>query len=207
MNSVNKDLKRYIENDILPQYARNDGGHGIEHIKYVIERCFKFLPQFENTNVNIVYTVAAFHDIAHHIDKRNHETLSAKMFYENEDMKTFFSEEERLIIKEAIEDHRASSETSPRSVYGEIISSADRSTDINDFLIRTHKYTLKHFPDCSIPEMIDRAYTHTEEKYGENGYAKHYVKDSEYDEFRENIRKMLSDKTLFEKLYKEINNI
>ncbi len=205
MNSVNKDLKTYIETNILPLYSKNDGGHGIEHIRYVTERCFRFLSQFENTDINIIYTIASFHDIAHHIDKNNHEILSAKIFFENEDMKAFFSDEERLIIKEAIEDHRASSENVPRSIYGKIISSADRSTDIDEFLRRTHKYTLKHFPDCTVPEMIERAYVHTKEKYGETGYAKHYVKDPEYDEFRETINNLLNDKISFEKEYKAIN--
>jgi uncharacterized protein len=205
MISVNKDLKTYIETHILPTYSKNDGGHGIEHIQYVIERCFRFLSQFENADINIIYTIAAFHDIAHHIDKRHHETLSAKVFWENNDMKKFFSEEERLLIKEAIEDHRASSKNEPRSIYGRIISSADRSTDIDEFLRRTHKYTLKHFPNCTVSEMIDRAYVHTKEKYGRNGYAKHYVKDAEYDEFRETIKILLSDKRSFEKKYKAIN--
>ncbi len=207
MNFINKDLKNYIETNILPLYSKNDGGHGIEHINYVTERCFRFLSQFDNLDSNIIYTIASFHDIAHHIDKKNHETLSAKSFFENEDMKTFFSKEERILIKEAIEDHRASSELPPRSIYGKIISSADRSTDIDEFLRRTHKYTLKHFPQCTVPEMVDRAYTHTQEKYGKNGYAKHYVDDPEYDNFRENINRLLSDRFLFETKYKEINKI
>ncbi len=207
MNSVNIDLKNYIEANILPLYYKNDGGHGIEHIKYVTERCFRFLSQFENSDINIIYAVASFHDIAHHIDKKNHETLSAKIFFENEDMKAFFNEEERILIKEAIEDHRASSEHSPRSIYGKIISSADRSTDIDEFLRRTHKYTLKHFPNCTVPETVDRAYTHTKDKYGEKGYAKHYVIDPEYDKFRENINELLRDKEMFEMKYREINRV
>lgn len=207
MNSVKKELKNYIETNIIPLYSKNDGGHGIEHIKYVTERCFKFLSQFENADINIIYVVASFHDIAHHIDKKNHETLSAEIFFENEDMKDFFSEEERILIKEAIEDHRASSENPPRSIYGKIISSADRSTDIDEFLRRTHKYTLKHFPHCTVTEMVERAYTHTKDKYGEKGYAKHYVNDPEYDKFRENINRLLCDKELFEKKYREINRV
>ena len=122
-------------------------------------------------------------------------------------MKAFFSKEERVLIKEAIEDHRASSENPPRSIYGKIISSADRSTDIDEFLRRTHQYTLKHFPNCTVTEMIDRAYTHTKDKYGKKGYAKHYVNDPEYDEFRENINELLRDKEMFEKKHKEITGI
>ncbi len=198
-------MKNYIETKILPLYDNNDSGHGIEHIRYVTERCMRFAEQFEKINTDMLYAIAAFHDIAHHIDKKNHELLSAKMFYENEDMKAFFSEGERLIIKEAIEDHRASANHEPRSDYGKIISSADRSTDIDDFLRRTHAYTLKHQPDCTVDEMIERAYLHTKEKYGSEGYAKHYVEDEEYNEFREKINLLLSDKNLFAKSYTLIN--
>ena len=78
-------MKNYIEKNILPIYEKNDSGHGIEHIRYVTERCMKFASQFENINPDMLFAIAAFHDIAHHIDKKNHETLSAKIFYENED--------------------------------------------------------------------------------------------------------------------------
>lgn len=197
----------YIKKNILPQYEKNDSGHGIEHIRYVTERCMRFAEQFENINTDMLYAIASFHDIAHHIDKKNHEVLSAKMFYENEDMKAFFSQEERLIIKEAIEDHRASADRIPRSDYGKIISSADRSTDVEEFLRRTHAYTLKHQPDCTENEMIERAYTHTKEKYGSEGYAKHYVEDEEYNLLREKINLLLKDKNLFETTYRKINGI
>ena len=205
--TINKDLENYIKNEILPQYEKNDSGHSLPHIDYVLKRCFKFSEQFENIDFNMLFAIATFHDIAHHIDKKNHEKLSADIFYNNEKMKEFFTESERILIKEAIEDHRASSDSSPRSDYGKIISSADRSTDIDDFLRRTHAYTLKHFPDCTKEEMLKRAYDHTEQKYGKSGYAKHYVKDEEYDAFREEINLLLQDSEKFEAKYYKINNL
>ncbi len=204
---VSNDLKSYIVHNILPEYVKNDSGHGIEHINYVIDRCMKFAPQFNNINLDMLYTIACFHDIGHHIDKDNHEKLSAEIFYKNENMMQFFTEEERIIIKQGIEDHRASSDTIPRSDYGKIISSADRSTDINEFLKRTHAYTLKHQPNLSKQEIIDRAYEHTKEKYGNNGYAKSYVVDEQYNEFKEKINSLLNNKELFEKEYVKINKI
>ena len=205
--TINKDLENYIKNEILPQYEKNDSGHSLPHIDYVLKRCFKFSEQFENIDFNMLFAIATFHDIAHHIDKKNHEKLSAEIFYNDEKMKDFFSEDERNLIKEAIEDHRASSDSSPRSDYGKIISSADRSTDIDDFLRRTHAYTLKHFPDCTKEEMLKRAYDHTEQKYGKSGYAKHYVKDEEYDAFREEINLLLQDSEKFEAKYYKINSL
>lgn len=204
---MNISLISYIQTYIFPEYSKNDSGHGIEHIQYVINRCVKFAEQFDNIDLDMLYTIAAFHDIGHHIDKKNHEKLSAKIFYENNDMKQFFTEEERIIIKEGIEDHRASSDRVPRSDYGKIISSADRSTSVEDFLRRTHAYTLKHNPNSTVDEMLERAYNHTIEKYGNNGYAKHYVVDNDYVEFRNKILELINDKEKFNYKYLQTNNI
>ncbi len=204
---MNNKLIDYIENNVFPQYSKNEQGHGIEHIRYVIDRCMRFAEQFDDIDFNILYTIAAFHDIGHHIDKKNHEKLSAEMFYKNEDMKSFFTDEERIIIKEGIEDHRASCDSAPRSDYGKIISSADRSTDVNEFLKRTHSYTLKHNPDATLNEMLDRAYNHTKDKYGKDGYAKSYVIDEEYNDFKNEIKYLLHNKDLFNNKYLAINNL
>ena len=204
---MNNFLVKYIEVNVFPEYLKNDSGHNIEHINYVIDRCFGFAEQFNNIDLDMLYTMAAFHDIAHHIDKKNHEKLSAQIFYENDDMKQFFNEEQRIIIKEGIEDHRASSDTVPRSNYGKIISSADRSTDVNDFLKRTHAYTLKHNPNSTINEMLERAYNHTKDKYGNNGYAKNYVIDDDYNNFKNEIITLINDKETFNQRYIKVNNL
>lgn len=207
MEYINKDLKEYIENEIFPIYEKNDAGHNIEHINYVIERCMKFAPQFKNINLNMLYTIASFHDIAHHIDKDNHEKLSASIFYEDENMKKFFNEEERKIIKEAIEDHRASLEYEPRSNYGKIVSSADRTTSINTVLMRTHSYTMKHYKDLELIQIVKRAYNYIQKKYGNGGYSKNYCYDEDYEQFKIDIDTILKNKWLFTKKYMDVNKI
>ena len=204
---MNIELKHYIEENILTEYSKNEKGHGIKHINYVINRCLKFAEQFDNIDLNVLYAIACFHDIAHYIDKNNHEILSAQIFYNNEDMKEFFSDEERLVIKEAIEDHRASASHQPRSDYGKIISSADRSTSVEEFFKRTHSYTLKHYSGLTIEQIVERGYEHTKDKYGSDGYAKSYVYDIEYDNFLSQINELLSDVTKFKNVYKQINKV
>ena len=80
MMRVTKKLKDYIEQQILPIYEKNDTGHDIEHIKYVVKRSLEFANQFPHINLDMVYAIASFHDVAHHIDKDKHEILSAKLF-------------------------------------------------------------------------------------------------------------------------------
>ena len=204
---MNSQLIEYIENNVFPEYLKNETGHGIEHIKYVIDRCMRIAQQFDNIDLDMLYTIAAFHDIGHHIDKKNHEKVSAEIFYNNIDMTKFFTEEEIIIIKEGIEDHRASANSIPRSIYGKIISSADRSTDINEFFKRTHSYTLKYEPHLTKDEIIERAYNHTKEKYGDSGYAKNYVFDEDYNKFKNKIGELLNDKEKFKHYYKQLNNL
>jgi len=207
MKNIDVKLKTYVENNIFQIYNKNDSGHGIEHIEYVIRRSFDFAKQFKNIDLNMVYVIAAFHDLAHHIDKDNHEVLSAKLFYENEVMKEFFTEEQRKIIKEAIEDHRASLEYEPRSDYGKIISSADRNVDIMSSLKRTHSYTTKHYPNLDLDQMITRAYKHISKKFGDCGYAKMWLVDEEFDKFKDDVKELLKDKYIFGVKYMEVNGI
>jgi uncharacterized protein len=208
MDRINKDLLNYIETKIFPEYEKNDEGHRRPHIEYVIRRSIKFAEQFEDINLDMLYTAAAYHDIGHHLDKNDeHEILSGEIFYKDEKMKEFFNEEERLIIKAAIEDHRASLEGEPRNNYGKIISSADRTIDLDTTIRRAHSYRLKHSPDSTLEEMIDDAYEHIRKKYGKDGYAKSYVVDKELDDFREEVASIITDKDKFRKKYMEVNNL
>ena len=45
--NINVDLKKYLDETILLKYDDNMGGHGIEHIKYVIERSFEIIEGFK----------------------------------------------------------------------------------------------------------------------------------------------------------------
>ena len=77
---INHELRRYIQTSIFPLYAKNDEGHRINHIEYVIRRSIQFMRQFNSLDENMVFTAAAYHDIAHHVNKDLHEELSAKIF-------------------------------------------------------------------------------------------------------------------------------
>ena len=47
----NEELKKYIEQYILPEYDKNESGHGIDHIQYVIKRSFELVNE-NNLDVN-----------------------------------------------------------------------------------------------------------------------------------------------------------
>ena len=115
----------------------------------------------------------------------------------DEKLKRFFSEEELKVIKEAIEDHRASSDHEPRSIYGKIVSTADRNITIEDCLSRTYTYGKKLNPSASDEELYLRAHNVLIKKFGENGYAKFFFEDEEYAKFLKDVRELLSNKKLY----------
>ena len=192
---INEKLKKYIEENVFPVYDKNESGHGINHIMDVIKRSFELVKENElDVNIDMVYVIAAYHDIGHHIDSKTHEIISAEMMSKDKELTKFFTEEELKTIKEAIEDHRASAKDNPRSIYGRIVSSADRNNKVEDCLRRTYTYGKKLNPNATDEELFLRAYDVLQNKFGENGYAKFYFKDSQYEKFLKELRELLKDK-------------
>ena len=194
--NVNEKLKRYVEQNIFPQYKLNDKGHQIEHIKYVINRCSK-LSKNRNIDINMLYVIAAYHDIGYHIDYKNHEIVSAQIMYNDIYLNKFFSNENLIIMKEAIEDHRASLDSEPRSIYGKLLSSADRNIDVDDSLKRIYLYSITHFNKLSEKETMEECYQHTLKKFGIDGYANFFVEDRDYNNYLKELQYLLNNKEKF----------
>lgn len=201
---MNNELVQYIENEIFLLYNRNEEGHGINHIKTVIKRSLELAKDYD-VDIDMVYTIASYHDLGHYIDRKTHEIISAEIFMKDEKIRQWFTDEQRSIIKEAIEDHRASSNHEPRTIYGKIISTADRTIiDIDNTIKRTYYYGKRNYINLSEEEQIERIYQHLIEKYGENGYAKVYLEDKEFEEALDKLRHALSNKEEFIKRVKKV---
>lgn len=206
-DAANPELRSYIDNHIMPEYEKNDAGHQCSHIEYVMERSLAFVDQLDGVDLDVAYAAAAYHDIAHHIDKDRHNFLSAEMFAQDDTMKKFFDDKQRQLIVEAIEDHRASLGHEPRSIYGRILSSADRTTSVATSLRRVHAYSVAHYPEMTLDEWINRAYEHIVGKYGDSGYAPSYVHDLAFEHFKDEINRLVADKNSFAATYIAANNL
>ncbi len=194
---LNEELVEYIKNEIFPLYDRNEFAHGINHIKTVIRRSLELADGYD-VDFNIVYTVAAYHDLGHFIDRKRHEIISAEMFMKDENIKRWFADEQRMVIKESIEDHRASCNHVPRTIYGKIVSTADRTiVDMDNTIKRSYTYGKKNYIGLSEEEQFDKVYEHLVEKYGESGYAKVYLEDKEFDEAVGKLRQALENREEF----------
>lgn len=203
---LNEELVEYIKNEIFPLYDRNEFAHGINHIKTVIRRSLELADGYD-VDFNIVYTVAAYHDLGHFIDRKRHEIISAEIFMKDENIKKWFADEQRMVIKEAIEDHRASCNHVPRTIYGKIVSTADRTiVDIDNTIKRSYTYGKKNYIGLSEEEQFDKVYEHLVEKYGERGYAKVYLEDKEFDEAIGKLRQALENREEFIERVKRVVN-
>ena len=206
---LNKELLKYLEDNISIENNKNDPGHNMDHINYVLRRSLLFAKEVKDINLNMVYTIAYYHDIAHHLDAKNHEVLSAEILRNDKNLLNWFTKEEINIMAEAVEDHRASSDTEPCTVYGKIVSSADRNTTLDEPFKRTYAYRLKHSPDISLEDLIKESQSHLQNKFGKEGYAnnKIYFNDPEYTKYLKDLNKIIYDDELFKKEYIRINNI
>ena len=195
---INENLKQYINDNILPEYELNDGGHNLRHINIVLERAFELAENYD-IDYDMLYCIVCFHDITCHINREIHEKLSAERLSNDNNLRAWFDEKQMLIMKEAVEDHRASLDYEPRSIYGKILSSADRKYIVDDYFVSSLGYTFKKYPDFTEDEVINDSYRHAIEKFGKNGYAvqKFYIPDKKYKAFLDDLQRLIDNKEEF----------
>ena len=113
--------------------------------------------------------------------------------------------EQLQVMKEAVEDHRASCDHEPRSLYGKIVAEADRIIDPEITLRRTVQYGLSHYPEMTAEEQYARFKEHLTVKYGPNGYLQLWIPESSNAARLAEFRKILADeeqlRSTFRRLY------
>lgn len=118
---MNTKLKNYIEENIYPQYSFNDDAHSLNHLIETINKALDLAKDNPLVNIDMLLTTIAYHDVGYYIDPSNHELIASELMYNDINLIAFFSNEERAIIKQALEDHRLNLEYEPRNIYGLII--------------------------------------------------------------------------------------
>ena len=194
-NNLTPELIDYIETEILPRYEAFDKAHDRTHALTVISQSLK-LAQHYDVNVVMVYTIAAFHDTGLAEGREQHHTASARIVRSDKRLKALFTAEEIEIMADAVEDHRASSSKPPRTIYGKIVAEADRIIDSDTIMRRTIQYGLLHYPDLSKEGHIERAVAHIKEKYGESGYLKLWIPESDNAARLQDFRALISNEEL-----------
>ena len=206
MEKVSAEIQEYIENEILPKYA-GIGGHTDKHIQQVITRSMRFAKQAGDVNIDMVYVIAAYHDLGRLVDDETHNFESAKMLRADKFLQAHFSADELEIMAQAVEDHRASLGHEPRSIYGKIVSSADRNANVEVMLSRVYDYTKHLHPDFTDDEIIEESRIHLREKYSPDGYAAStmYFDDPNFSGALKRVEEITRDFETFAKVMREHN--
>lgn len=205
-NHVNLDLMEFIETEILPRYSNFDKAHGLPHVTNVVRKSVK-LAQAIGADVNMAYAIAAYHDLGLEGPRAVHHLTSGKIITADARLKKWFTTEQIKVMKEAVEDHRASASHAPRSIYGKIVAEADREIEPETVFRRTIQYGLAHYPEKDKEEQWQRFNQHLDNKYSTHGYIRLWIPGSENEANLKKIRVLLTQpselRQLFDKIYDE----
>ena len=205
-NHVNLDLMEFIETEILPRYSNFDKAHGLPHVTNVVRKSVK-LAQAIGADVNMAYAIAAYHDLGLEGPRAVHHLTSGKIVTADARLKKWFTTEQIKVMKEAVEDHRASASHAPRSIYGKIVAEADREIEPETVFRRTIQYGLAHYPEKDKEEQWQRFNQHLDNKYSTHGYIRLWIPGSENEANLKKIRVLLTQpselRQLFDKIYDE----
>jgi uncharacterized protein len=200
-------LHEYIERQILPRYAAFDRGHQRDHAQSVINESL-VLAKEHGADLDMAYTIAAFHDLGLEVNRELHHLHSGEILMADPVLPQFFTEEQRSIMRDAVEDHRASSKNAPRTIYGAIVAEADRHIDPVTILRRTLQFGMKQNPDADFEWHFERAYEHMLEKYAEGGYMRLWLNSKRNVEGLAQLRAIINNKeqmrTICKRLFEAI---
>lgn len=200
---INSELKEYIEREILPSYDHFDTAHRRDHVETVIEAALRLAEGYD-VDLDMVYTIAAYHDTGLAYGRERHHNESRRIILEDRELDRWFTREQIATMADAAEDHRASSKDEPRTIYGRIVAEADRVIDSNTIIRRTIQYTLTHHPELDREEGYARMVEHLREKYDYGGYLKLWIEESDNAKRLDELRAIIANKVRLRELYDTI---
>ena len=199
------DLVEFVESKILPRYASFDKAHNTEHVVRVIRRAMELALKV-GADLNMVYVIAAYHDLGMAGQRAVHHIEGGRILYTDARLKKWFSQDQLKIMKEAVEDHRASASRAPRSIYGKIVAEADRDMEPDTVFRRAVQFGLSNYPQYSKEEQWKRFQEHMENKYSVNGYIKLWVQGSENERNLNVVREIIANPQRLREAFERIIN-
>ena len=204
--NVSLDLMEFIETEILPRYANFDQAHRLSHVNNVIKQSLDLARKI-GADINMAYTIAAYHDLGLEGPRAIHHVTSGKILLADNRLRRWFSTEKIKIMKEAVEDHRASASHAPRSIYGKIVAEADRELDPMVVFKRTILYGKDHYSEMSKEQQWKRFTEHLKDKYSNTGYIKLWIPGSSNEkklkEIRDYIHNPVKLREIFDQMFEE----
>ena len=200
---IQRQLKTYIEQEILPRYEYFDAAHQRNHAEEVIERSLALARHYD-VDEDMVYAIAAYHDTGLCEGRETHHLVSGRIIREDQKLRDWFSEEQIETMAQAAEDHRASSGHEPRSIYGKIVAEADRLISPQKVIQRTIQYGLDHYPELDKEGQFRRFRDHLLEKYSDTGYLRLWIPESDNAMRLEELRQIIRDESALHEAFEQL---
>ncbi|MEG1405087.1 MAG: HD domain-containing protein [Alistipes sp.] len=201
---LNRELKQYIQKQIIPRYETFDAAHRTDHARAVIARSLELARQYD-ADENMVYVIAAYHDMGLSVEREQHHVISGQLLMEDPELPRWFSAEQLETMRDAVEDHRASSNHAPRTIYGRLVAEADRLIEPETIIRRTLQYGIAHYPTLDREGHFGRLREHLQRKYAEGGYLQLWIPKSDNARQLRILRVLIQEevrlRALFDRLY------
>ena len=186
----------------MPRYDFFDAAHQRNHAEEVITRSLALAEHYE-VDMNMVYTIAAYHDTGLCEGRDTHHLVSGRIIREDQKLREWFDEDQIETMAQAAEDHRASSGHEPRSIYGKIVAEADRLILPEKVIQRTIQFGLDHYPELDKEGQYQRFRKHLLEKYSDTGYLRLWLPESDNAPRLEELRKTIRDEVQMRKAFED----
>ena len=184
-------------------YDTFDPAHRREHVRHVMDEALQLAEHYP-VKADIVYTAAAYHDTGLGAGRKTHHLTSGAIIRGDRNLLQWLTPEEVELAAQAAEDHRASSDREPRSIYGKLIAEADRQIEPLTVIRRTIQYGLKNYPELSREEHWLRMMEHLREKYAYGGYLKLWIPESANAEKLRELRTLIRDESWMRAVFNEV---
>ena len=200
---IRKSLQEYIEQEVIPSYAAFDKAHREDHALMVIDRALAMGKAFE-IDEEMLFAAAACHDLGLAVDRKTHHFESGKIIRSDKRLREWFTPQQIETIAQAAEDHRASSTTPPRSIYGRLVAEADRMIEPVTIIRRTVQYGFAHYPELDKEGHWHRTLEHLQEKYAEGGYLHLLIPGSPNEAPLAQLRAIIHDTEQLRRIFEDI---
>ena len=202
-SNVSLDIMEFVERNILKRYNAFDAAHNMTHVNRVIKASVQ-LARRMGADINMAYVVAAYHDLGLEVERATHHIESGKILKADRRLDKWFSAQQIEIMRQAVEDHRASASRAPRNIYGKIVAEADRDLEPMSVIRRTIQFGLAHYPEKTKEEHWDRFVEHLQQKYSSAGYIKLWISGSDNEQNLRELRRIINDRQQLRQIFEQI---
>lgn len=201
-------ISDFLEREIVPRYDSFDAGHRRDHVHSVMHTSQLLARYYPQVDRAMLLVAAAYHDLGLALGRERHHIESARILRADTRLRQWFDSAEINVMADAAEDHRASLDHEPRTIYGRIVAESDRQIDAQVVLRRTMQYTQAHFPGLDKEAQWERLQEHMREKYAPGGYLRLWIPESDNARRLAELRAIIADperlRAAFERIYAQL---